>query len=253
MSGDIKGKIAKEYFELVMNELRNTLTIDDKEDREKMAEAIMNHVLKSGGPTTVKIKVRRRDRFIADRIFSPMGEILNAVWAIENIAIYIRSFPYKKQGVSQVSYLQYHIENYLNELYILQARLISYLNILKKVYKKSDQAKEVNKAINPLYNIIKKAFSGYVTLRGAHVHEKRYSDEDIKRLSSLDVLSKGSDEFGRLMKVLFNSNYKAARKKWAGNIARDSKAITKLLEIYFGELKKVLFHDDRLIIPKNYR
>ncbi len=253
MSGNIKGKITSEYFELVMNELRDTLTIDDDEDRQKMGEAIMNEVLQSGGPTTVKRKVRRRDRFIANKIFSPVGEILNAAWAMENIAIYIRSFPYKKQGVSQVSYLQYHIENYLNELYILRTRLISYLDILKKVYRKSDQWKEVDKAIKPLYKIVKDTFSGLTMLRGAHVHVERYSDEDIKRLSTLDLLSKGGDEFGRLMKALYLSNYRTTRKKWAGNIASSNKVITKLLEIYFGELKKVLFQDERLIIPKNYR
>lgn len=253
MSGNINGKITSEYFELVMNEMSATLTLDDEEDRQKMGKAIMNEVLQSGGPTKVKRKIKRRDRFIANKIFRPLGEILNAAWAIENIAVYMRSFPYKKQGVSQLSYLQYHIENYLNELYILRARLLSYLDILKKGYRKSDNAKEVDKAIKPLYKVVENAFSGYTTLRGSHVHVERFSDEDIKRLTTLDLLSRGPDEFGKLMKSYFNASYRGTRKKWADKIAKDSKAITELFEIYFGELMKVFFKDKQLIIPINYK
>jgi len=113
MSGNINGKLTSAYFDLVMKEVRTTIPLENDEDRNVLGEAIMNVVWRSG-PTVINLKTTRRTKFIANKIFRPMGEILNAMWAIENIAIYVQSFPHKRQGVAPLSYLQYHVENYLN-------------------------------------------------------------------------------------------------------------------------------------------
>lgn len=252
MNGNIKGKLTSAYFELVIKEVRATMPLEDDEDRHGLGEAIIN-VVRRSGPTVISKKTTRRDKFIANKIFRPMGEILRAMWAIENIAIYVRAFPHKKQSVSPLSYLRYHVENYLNEIYILNTRLISYLNALEKAYSKSEQGREISKKLTPLYSIVSDVFKPYTKARGSHVHVARFSDEEIDRLSTLDLLSKAGDDFGHLMKSIFLSSYRASRKKWADKIVKDSIAIQKLLDVYFGELTKALFRDEHLIIPENYK
>lgn len=252
MSGKIKGKLTSAYFELVMNEMRSTMPLNDGRERHELGEAIMNVVLGSGS-TVISKKPTRKGTFVANKIFRPMGEILNALWAIENIAIYIRVFPYKRQGISPLSYLQYHIENYLNEIYILKTRLISYLNTLGKAYSKTKQGRVTAKKLTPLYSAVATAFKTYTEVRGSHVHVSRFKDEDIDRLSTLHLLSISGDDFGHLMNDMFLSSYRTSRKKWAEKIEKDSTAMHKLLDFYFEELTKMLFQDGHLIIPDNYK
>jgi hypothetical protein len=252
MNQDIKSKYTSIYFDLVLKEVRSSIRIEDEEDRFGLGQAIMN-VITQSGPTVVSQKSSRRDKFIANKIFRPMSEIITTIWSIENIAVYVRTFPHKRQKVSHLSYLRYHIENYLNEIYILQTRLISYLNTLEKAYRKSEQGPKISEIIEPLCTFIYSSLNSYNAARGSHVHVTRFSDEEIDRLSTLDLLSTGDDDFGNLMKNIFLSSYRAARKKWADKILRDSIEINKLLDVYFEVLTKVLFKDERLIIPENYK
>ena len=85
------------------------------------------------------------------------------------------------------------------------------------------------------------------------MHVARFSDKEIDRLSALALLSIGDDDFANLMKNIFLSSYRAARKKWADKIQKDSIDINKLLDVYFEVLTKVLFRDEHLIIPENYK
>lgn len=252
MSGNIKGKLTSAYFELVIKEARAIMPIECCGERDELGEAIMNVVLGSG-PTVISKRPTRKGTFVTNKIFRPMGEILDALWAIENIAIYVRAFPYKKQGISPLSYLQYHIENYLNEIYILKTRLISYLNTLEKAYSKTKQGRVTANKLKPLHLAVATAFKTYVEVRGSHVHASRFKDKDIERLATLHLLSISGDDFGRLMKDMFLSSYRTTRKKWAEKIEKDSTAIHKLLEFYFGELTKMLFQDSHLVIPDNYK
>jgi hypothetical protein len=186
--GGKEGKLTSAYFELVMNEFRATMPRDDGGERAELGEAIMNTVL-GLRPTVISKKPTRKWIFVGNKIFQPMGEIFNSLWAIENIAIYVRSFPYKRRGILPLNYLQYHIENYLNEIYILKTRLISYLNTLEKAYSKTKQGRIVAKKLKPLRLLVDTAFKAYTEKRGSHVHVSRFKDEDIDRLSTLQVLS----------------------------------------------------------------
>ena len=154
-------KLTSEYFELIMKEMRFSMSLDDEQDQRELGAVLKNVIFQTDGPKVVGKKPSKKDIFIANKIFRPMSEILKAMESIKNIATYIRSFPHKKHGISPLSYLQYHVENYLNEIYILKNRLISYLNILEKSYSKSDRASEVSRIIKPLYTDISHAFESY--------------------------------------------------------------------------------------------
>jgi hypothetical protein len=250
VSDNLKGKFASAYFELVMNEVRRAILPLD----EEFGKATMNFVLQSGGPTEVSKKLSRKDKFVGDKIFRPMSEIIEALWAIEEIAIYVKSFPYRKQGISPMRYLQYHIENYLNEVYIFKTRLLVYLKILEKAYIRANNGQVTDGKLKPLYSAVNQVFKTYNEVRGSHVHVARFKDEDISRLSTLQLLSQSKDiSFARLMKDEFEATYRNVRKKWADKIEKESSAFHMLLDYYFEELTKMLFEGGCLIIPDNYK
>jgi hypothetical protein len=253
VKNNMYGKLTSEYFELVMESIKPLLRLDDPNDRREMGEALMNDIYKTGGPKALKIKSSRKADFMVDKIFRPMGEITTTIGVLEDIAIYIRHFPYGKKDISPLSYLHYHIENYLNELYILKNRLISYLNIIDKAYRKSGISKEVSGRVKALYADVSTAFEPRTKVRGYHVHEYRVTNQDLDRLRTLDLLSRGNDQLGKTMRQLFLVDYRKTRKEWANSIEKEIREIKKLLDNYFGQLRQVLFQDKELIIPENYK
>jgi hypothetical protein len=172
---------------------------------------------------------------------------------LEHISVYIRYFPYKKQGISPLSYLHYHIGNYLNELYILKNRLISYLNILKKAYAKTERNKNVTEIMRPLLSAVSDTFDPRTNVRAHHIHEYRISNQDLDRLGTLYLLSKGNDQLHKIMRQLFFDDYRKVRKEWSDTMQKEIGEIKKLLDSYFSTLTNAIFQDKSLVIPEKYK
>jgi len=181
-----------------------------------------------------------------------MAEIMNTIETIEEISIYVRVFPHNKQNISRLNYLKYHVNNYLNEIYILKNRLNAYLTTISRAYSKSEYKDQVSETIVPIFELIAQVFKSYIEIRGSHVHEKRYSDKEFSRLSTLELLSKSNDEFGQIMTEMYLQNYKKTRKTWISKIDSDINAIKKLLDIYFSKLLQIVFRDGHLLVPDNH-
>ena len=212
-----------------------------------------NSLFDLDGPKTVSERASDKAYFVANKLFRPLSEIMNNFEALENIAIYSGSFPYKKHGVSRISYLRYHIENYLNELYILKNRLIAYLKIIERSYRKCDRFGEIHKIMEPVYNIVSRSLEGYVNIRGAHVHANRYTDSEIDRLAELELFSRLSDdkEMSQLLHSVFIQQYRVIRKKWVGKMQDDIEALRKLIDIYFENLCKAIVSENRIQYPSS--
>lgn len=252
---DLEGNTRK-YFEIVMDEMTTAMNLKemDEEHRKEVGEAILNTALDRDGPRSASRRFNDKLLFISNKLFKPFSEIFSNLEALENIGIYVRSFPYKRQGISQVDYLKYHVENYLNEIYILKNRLIAFLTLIERAYRKCERSDQIHAILRPIYELVSTALDGYINVRGAHVHENRYSDSDFDRLGTLNLLSKsGDDEVSRLFKGLFSECYRTTRRKWVGKIRRDIRAIEQLLEIYCTALVDSVIKDGKVVFPSNVR
>ena len=69
-------------------------------------------------------------------------------------------FPYSNTRVSKTRYLVYHMENYLNEVYILEQRLKSYFTIVGRLYRKDRRHQDIRKSIEDFYFISPKHSKG---------------------------------------------------------------------------------------------
>ncbi|MCG7851885.1 MAG: hypothetical protein MIO92_05130 [Methanosarcinaceae archaeon] len=244
------GKNTSKYFEMLFSLAREITKPELKEGNEELQSVIKNTILGIEGPRTVERNVSPREYFIANKLYRPMSEIMTSVETIENIAIYARSFPYKRQGVSRITYLKYHVENYLNELYLLKNRLIAYLKVIERSYSKSDISEHVAKTISLQYKVVSKVLKGYIEIRGTHVHKHRYSDDDFDRLSMLELLSRSNsdDSFEKIMNFLSNKAYSEIKKKWVDKIKSDIKGIYSLLETYFEAVLLAISEDGNVIL-----
>jgi hypothetical protein len=243
----------KKYFDMILGVAQRMMEPIFEKGRKELGNSLMDSILGANVAPSVKQKISPKDYFIANKLFRPLSEIINTIEAIENNSIYARSFPYKRQGISQAIYLKYHIENYLNELYLLKNRLISYLKLIDKSYKRSKRYKQVAESIFPLYSLVTDSLEGYIRVRGTHVHQYRYSDKDFDRLSTLELLSRGEKEISNIMQNLYNDAYRETRKVWVKKITTDIVGIHKLLEYYFKGLLAAISKDGELLLPENIR
>lgn len=219
----------------------------EKKELIKIYEAVLTN---SDGPRSLNRKKGREDE-LATKLFRKYFEILSSYESLNNIIIYINSFPYKKK-ISKYAYLRYHVENYLHELYILEQRLRAYLTDIHKIYKKSEIKKEVDSTCRKLDAMIIEAFKRYLKIRGSHVHDFRFSNNDLDTLSLYDNLCSSKNNAsiaGMDLKVLYSLTYKDVKSKWKRRIRDDIKNIDKLLEIYFDSLHKTITKKGILIFP----
>ncbi len=218
-----------------------------------LGESIWSDIF--GVPSGKAIVTKRSDYdlFIQRKIFIPFTEICSSYEALKNILIYISNY-LKVRGVSKSTYLSYHIENYLNEIYILKGRLENYLNILEKAYLKSVVVDATKNAFKSLRDIISKTFQVYSRVRGSHVHVARYNDSNIKRLSILELLMiDEKDELTKLIKPLYEIIYKEVHERWEKKVRKDLQQVHKLMDIYFKIVKRTISNKGRIILPDNIK
>ena len=223
---------------------------NDKND--EFGKSLKNIVLGVEDKSKEEKKFSPYEHFISNKLFRPFNEISCSVESIENISIYVKTFPYSRYGVSKVSHLKYHVENYLNELYIFKNRLISYLKAIDRSYSKSSIAKHVTETIFPLYSFVSKSMKNYVVVRGNHVHQNRYSDSEITRLSLLELLSLEQNEPDKIIMRIYSDTYKETRKKWTERISNAIEKIHTILDIYFKILIKAISKNGVILIPDNF-
>lgn len=245
------GKNTQKYIDIILDSVKRIIRRDlmNEEEEQKYGQALMNILANKDGPCTVDSPIKPEDIFFGNILFLPLSEIISSYTALKNIPIYIRTFPYRKYNISPLDYLRYHIENYINDLTILRNRLIAYCNKINNAYKKTSYYGKVAKHTKKLRKIVFKYFERYCDIRDSHVHQIRYSDNDMDRLFAFDVLSHSNDKkFVGIINLFYEDSYKTIRKRWVKRIESDLKVINDLFEYYFNRLYDAITKDDNLLI-----
>ncbi len=237
------------YSDLILERVKKIILSDDKKIIKECVNPLKNILQDLPLPKSQnKSKLNKEDQLIV-KLFQRFAEISYSFETLGLIYIYINSCPYKK--IPQHQHLKYHIENYLQEIYLLKERYIAYLNIINKEYKNSKIEIELKDVNSLLRELIFEVFGGYLELRKSHVHYIRYNDNEIERLSTLELLCRSDDEsLKNSVSNLYKNNYSNTKRKWREKIKRDLQDIEKLNEVYFGTLYKIITDENKkLIIP----
>lgn len=216
------------------------------EEQKAVGEVLRNMLFDLDGPRHTSSKFSQTERLIGE-LFFDFTEITKSYLSLRDIEIYVRRFPYRDTDVSRSRYLRYHVENYLNEVYILQERLTKHLTIIERRYRKSQRIQEIKAKLDPLYKLVSLSLDGIISIRGSHVHRVRFSDEDTERLEIFELIDNADEPF---LSGFHNMEYRKIRNKWLGLIKSNNNGIKKLLNIYCNNLYFAIF-DERgnLILP----
>ena len=177
-----------------------------------------------------------KHRAIVD-IFQEYTEVSEALEAVQDIKVYLARFPFSNTRVTRGRYLAHQVSIYLNEIYILRVRLTTLAKEVQNCLSSTPQKQITRPLIAPLFKVIKESFDGIEKTRGAHVHTRRFADDDMRRIGTLELLADHMDGASSLALVV----YKNARRQWLTRIRDNEKAIDVLLDRYGDALWASLF------------
>ncbi len=239
-------KFQKTIFSLVGELIRSKFEqAKDNEQSNIIKELLCIETEKKKG-----VNASKKDIFLME-LFKRFTEIDSSYKQLKDVEVYIRQFPYENTSISKSRYLQYHIGNYFNEMYILKERLCGYLNKLNRLYSKDHRYEIIEKLTKVMSDSIQNTFNGITNIRGHHVHEYRYLDKELLRIGALEGLIESiGEDFIETLSFFLQRSYKQSVREWNHIIQKNNEEIKNLFNIYFDALSKILFgKKGKLIFP----
>lgn len=233
----------KKYSEIFINRGKKLLEEEDLKNNPEYSEVFKNQILGLNGPKQLTRKHTPSDIFFS-KLFNGFREISDSYYCLLEIEIYIGRFPYKNTKISKTRHLAYHMENYLNEIYILKERLNTYFTTIDRLYRKDVRHQYILNGTKFLFPFVNKALKGIIDTRGTHVHKTRFSDVNLKRLSSQEFFKAHGDEKFNIIRKFFKIDYGFTRRKYKKNIKSKNKQIKKMLDACFEMLSVIVANNE---------
>ena len=209
--------------------------------RQKLGVAFLNELFDQEGPRTVGIAATREDIFF-DRFYRGFREIDESYENLVDAAeTYVGRYPFGRTRVSRVRYIRYVIESYLNELYVLKERLIAYFSVLGRLYRGTTHHGEILRATRPLFGNVRDVLKEIIDLRGSHVHQTRFKDQNLSRLNTIEFFNSLVEEDEEWFKVWCDVQYREIRNDWKKSLKEMNKVVKALLDSCFESLYPVIF------------
>lgn len=216
---------------------------EDKGRHAAAAEALENYLLDLPGPREVARKLDAREAYVAG-IFEGFAEISKSLDALEDFQFFITRYPYRSTKMTRERHLQFLVEAYLAELYLLKERLSRYAVRVERLFKGCEGSHSFSVVRRKLVRLVNESLSGVIRTRDSHVHSRRFEDEGIARLGTISLLMKGTDRaFLSAMRILYRAEYPKVRNRWRSAISSNNRSIRRLLDAYFDELWPLLFDE----------
>ena len=178
----------EKFQESLLKETNKFIDAIFNKHRDEFLEVFGNYLVDSDRPKHLKRNLSREENFVTS-FFYLFAEIPRIYEFLMDIEVYIGRFPYQNTRIKKINHLRYHIEHYLNEIYIIKTRMLTLLTKLERMYKKDKRIKDIKNKLNNTKRIIEKSLHNITTNRGAHVHVYQFNTTDLKRLDTFELLS----------------------------------------------------------------
>lgn len=230
-------------FQLALNsaELREIRVLfRSKKNKRLLAEEIYKDLFDLGPPTP---PFKRTGRIVyRQKLNDQLLEILTALETMRDIEYYIGKFPYHTETISKHRHLQFHVEAFLHEAYILQIRLCGLFTFIERQHKKDARLPQIKAACSATKKAVIESMNRIVKLRSEHVHQTRLRIRRIEKLKTLTLYTIMPDrKVKNAFASFYESEYKQARKIWRAWIAQGNTEAKILTDACFEQAYKIVF------------
>lgn len=212
--------------------------------RSKKAKLLINEIHKDIfelGPPTPFEKPTGRTRY-HQWLIHHVSEISTSLDTMRDIKFYIGKFPYRRTQIAKHRHLQFHVESFLHEIYILQARLMQFLKFIERQHRRDPRLPQIKATCAVLNTLVIDSMKKGIAVRGSHVHRWRMSDKKIERLHTISFYTMmPSKKIKKAFTTFYESEYRKTRKQWRVQIAGGIAGAQKLVDAYFDEVFKLVF------------
>ncbi len=215
---------------------------EGSERRAELTEAFWNSLLHLPGRKSAEMTSPQIDRFLS-ALLKGFFEIQSAYFNIVNARAYFRGTP---RGFSnrRSTYLSFVVHAYLNEIYVVEERMKVYLTTLQRASARGSETRIRLERVKPiLLDVVEKAFSGVRQVRCAHVHQQRFSDDGLERLSTFELLNQTRDPLPTLGR-LYRLELQRVRKYWDEKFTTNETALQKLMELFYDAILGAILESD---------
>jgi hypothetical protein len=214
--------------------------LKSKKKAKLLMEEVHKHIFELGPPTPPGKRTGRRNYH--QLLTYHLAEIETTLDTMRDIEFYMGQFPYSGAKVAKHRHLMFHTQAFLNELYILQQRLLRILAFIERNHRGDARLDHIKDVSLVLRNFVTESMKKGVAIRGRHVHEWRLSDNDHDRLIGMSLYTKmPHGGIQRAFKAYYDSEYKRIRRSRREWVASGIGVSQELVDAYFDELFKLVF------------
>ena len=193
-------------------------------------------------PAWKKIKAGESHELPTDGMFSDIfygfTEIGGALEALALIEELLGLSPPRSKRVDKDNYIKFLVGSYLQEMYILEQRLTAYAKKLARLYRKPSLPGAVKR-------VVYEPLEGLINTRGAHVHQRRFSDERLDSVSTLALFRRVGHELGEDLEF----EYKLAQLHWKKRVRENNQTTRRIVDQYCAILEGVICKDGQAAFP----
>lgn len=214
-----------------------------KTKKEKKACLVRMKSSLTGKPVPPKYQIKDRkftplENFLMDITFNYF-EIPETNNRLVMIATLIKQYPsqlsWKKSGITKIRYLRYHYENFLNEVYLFQERVLLLLKVIEKKCRKNQLLKEAEK-VKKISDAFTKSLENICKIRGRHVHLRRYKNDKIEQIEELELFAEN-----KYLDLLQRIEYRKLRSELSVQITSIKDQLSKVLEQVLDGIDHITF------------
>jgi hypothetical protein len=248
-AGGKQGQSATAFLDLAAQVQARYLPFDTKS--KALNEAFVNSVFNLQGPKQV-LPDPAVPKFVKVLVVGNL-EIMITRQIIQNARKYLVALPRGVSGQSS-EYLSFVVHGYLNEVYILESRMCAYIRALKRATRGPEMAQRLGILEPELSAIVRGAFKEVHSTRGTHMHEERFRDEEIGRLSSLEIfmtsltLLQPEVDFSWIARY-YRREVRRTKEVWCARFAENESGIDAVLERYYSALLLAITDQKQEILP----
>ncbi|QNI32206.1 hypothetical protein H7849_25000 [Alloacidobacterium dinghuense] len=192
-------------------------------------------------PTLGRSALNPSELFIVD-LFQHFVEIINSVERLRLIAALLGARPGRSPKVNKATYLSFLLESYLQELFVLRERFLLFAKYVKRKSKRLDP-RDATKLDN-LIKLTVTLFERRARQRSNHVHETRYTTDDISHAQGLELIANSplpKDPIDpAAWRVHADLAYQETRKRLVKEVRKELEAIEKFQNVFFATIQPIL-------------
>jgi hypothetical protein len=205
-----------------------------------LMEEVRKHIFELAPPTPPGKRTGRSNYH--QLLTYHLAEIQTTLDTMRDIEFYMGRFPYSEAKIAKHRHLVFHVQAFLNELYILQQRLMALLTFIERNHRGDSRLSYIKDVCDLLRNFVTSSMKKGVEIRGRHVHKWRLSDNDHDRLIGMSLyMSMPHPSFQKAFMAYYESEYKKIRKRRREWVAGGIKSSQELVDGFFDALFELVF------------